>query len=321
MLRPLRLLLWLALYAPVGVIAWAARARSRGFAVLAIFSVFAGVAAIRSCRTPALRIATWNIENYGMRGKRTDEDRLRALLADADADVVAVQEIQDAPRFARLVAGVSGGGRRYAFVSSRCGGKRGQLVGFVVDTARVRLRGTEELPQLAPGRDDACSIDDRPGLLGRFAADGHRFDLLVVHFAAGAGQLAKRLDQWDRALQIADGRQAEGEAVAIMGDVNSTGYRDDAGGERTAIRAKLRAAGMRLLTEGLACSEYYRPQDRGQLEASALDHFAATADFPIEHVARVRGYCAEVRCQPRLDEVPADYANVSDHCPVVVGGR
>src|SRR4051794_110236 len=96
---------------------------------------------MRSCRAPALRIATFNIENYGTAGKRTDERRLLARPRDIDADVIAVQESADASRFARLVESVSAGGRQYTFVASRCGGKRNLHVGFVIDTAHVHELG------------------------------------------------------------------------------------------------------------------------------------------------------------------------------------
>lgn len=320
MLLILRLTAWCIAYAFVSPIAWATRTPRR-LVICTVLAATTGVVGMRSCQSPTLRIATFNIENYGMPGKRTDERRLLALLGDLDADVIAVQEIADAARFAGLVESVSAGGRHYTFVPSRCGGRRNLHVGFLVDAAHARVLGTPiEYPELAPGRDDACAIDDRPGLLVRFAFGGHRFDLLVVHFAAGRDQVGKRRTQWERALSIvAERRAKDGVAVAIIGDVNSTGYLDDAGDERTWIHGKLESADMRLLTERLPCSEYFQPEGQRHLEVSTLDHLAATADFPIAHVASVRGYCEEVGCAPRLRDRPADFATVSDHCPVVVG--
>jgi hypothetical protein len=42
--------------------------------------------------------------------------------------------------------------------------------------------------------------------------------------------------------------------------------------------------------------------------------------FPVAGAPRVAGYCAEAACRP-LARVPPprDYAEVSDHCPVVIG--
>ena len=52
--------------------------------------------------TSRLRVATFNIRNFGV--AQTDVPGLLARLGALDADVIAVQEIQDPTRFASAVA-------------------------------------------------------------------------------------------------------------------------------------------------------------------------------------------------------------------------
>ena len=144
-----------------------------------------------------------------------------------------------------------------------------------------------------------------------------RFALLVVHLKATPEGAAKRRDQWERAITIAEQHRARtGTPVGIIGDVNSTGFLNDGQGEATFLRERLRRAGMRLLTDGLACSEYFRG-DAG-LVPNLLDHVAVQDRFPISAVAEVQGYCRASQCRP-LASAPDDFLMVSDHCPVVVG--
>ena len=320
-----RLGAWLAGYAVIAPLAWLARAPRRVQTAVVGAAVVAAcvIAGPSSCRQDRLRIATFNIENFGAPDKRTDDSRITELIAELDADVIAVQEIQDPARFAVLVAGIATPGRRYQFVPSRCGGNSKwhdpMHVGFVLDVAHVRLMTTQEFPELAPTPDEGCGFQDRPGLLGEFIAAGRRFDLLVVHFAAKPEQAPKRRDQWDRALAIVAGRRAAGVPVAIIGDVNSTGFLDDAQEERAYIRQRLAAARMTLPTEMIGCSEYFQRDGRGPYRRSLLDHVALCDRFPIEPHAEVHGYCRELACPAHLDSLPRDFNTVSDHCPVTIG--
>jgi endonuclease/exonuclease/phosphatase family metal-dependent hydrolase len=317
----------LAAWAFIAPLAWLTRARPgparrplrRGLAVLLLLAIYLVVRG--GCtRAHALRIATFNIRNFGV--EQTDIARLSARLTALDADVVAVQEIQDPARFEAVIAALAAPRRRYHVVLSQCGGRSRMHVGFVYDSARVDLRGQREFPELSPGADGSCSDGDRSGLLGEFAADGAPFDLLVVHLAAGSTdeRASRRRAQWERALAIVAQLRAEGtRAVAVLGDTNSTGFFDDRHGERTFIDARLREADLELPTRSLACSEYYRGEP-ARLTPSLLDHIALTREFPVERVARVHGYCEELRCQPvPADPAPLEYARVSDHCPVALG--
>jgi endonuclease/exonuclease/phosphatase family metal-dependent hydrolase len=297
--------------------------RSRHLLLLAALAGALFLATRRAHQAP-LRIATFNIECFGGRDrdrggtKYTDEDRLRELIGSLDADVVAVQEIESPERLERLAARLGG----YRTALSRCGGASGMRVGFLWRPARVALDGTDEFPELDPDGRGRCERGERPGLLGRFRDGDRRLELLTVHLAARADEehQAMRRAQWRRALQILGRRRAAGAAVGLLGDTNSTGFSDEDSRERRFIDEQLAAAGLELRTRSLGCSEYFR--DRGQLRPSMLDHVALSPDFPVAGTADLRGYCAEASCRP-LGAIPPprDYADVSDHCPVVVGGK
>ena len=270
-----------------------------------------------------LRIATFNIEFYGGfdrgRGapKYTDEERLSEILRSLDADVIAVQEIESPERLAGLADRLG-----YRVALSRCGGGSGMHVGFLFRPDRVALEGSEEFPELAPDGRGRCERGERPGFLGKFRAGDRPFALLAVHLAARADEenQAKRRAQWRRAIEILSSRRAAGAQVGLLGDTNSTGFRDEDSRERRFIEEQIAGAGLELRTRALPCSEYFH--DRGQLTPSMLDHVVVSPGFPVVGGAEVRGYCAESACRP-LPAVPPprDYAEVSDHCPVVVGGR
>ena len=274
---------------------------------LLIFALLIGAALWHRSERPP-RIATFNIERFGAPEKRTDDTRLVALLDSLDADVLAVQEIEDPRRLARVVERL---GRRYAL--SQCGGASGMRVGFVYDPARVELESVREYPELDPRGEGACTRGERPGLVGRFSSASGRFALLAVHLAArGDEEFAnKRRAQWRRAIEIVSSLDVP---AAILGDTNSTGWLDDKYGERSFIEGLLRAANLRLVTGELGCSEYW--EHDGRLEPSLLDHIAVTAGFPAR-AAAVHGYCAQLACRA-IDaaRAPDDYRAISDHCPV-----
>jgi exonuclease III len=257
-----------------------------------------------------LRIGTYNIRRFGV--EATDMDQLARVIERADADVLAVQEIQDEAKLRALAARLG----RYKVALSRCGGRSEMRIGFLYDDAKLTLERTEEYPELDPDRKDECGVE-RPGFLGIFRAGSRTIDLLSVHFAAGGERekMVKRKDQWEKVHRIVAALRASGAEVIVLGDVNATGYLDDAHGERTFIEDRAKEAGLGVASAPLACSEYMRRPD-GVLGPSLLDHVVATPHTVAPWSIDVGGYCAELRCAPHSGEPPREFARVSDHCPV-----
>ena len=278
--------------------------------------------AARSCGAPVLRVGTFNIQNFG---PQTDFQRLIALLKETDADVLALQEIRDEDLLAQVAEGLSAvTARSYRTVVTKCGGKRALHLGFLYDSARVRLDKLQEFPELQQDSNGRCADGDRAGLLGTFSTGRllwrTRTHLLTVHFPAGGDfqQAVVRQEFWARALRIVTQLQQSGESrVLLLGDMNSTGYLDDTYQERSAIHARVEQAGFRLLTPQVACTEYWQPSFRYTYVPSHLDHIAAPAELSALAAPVVHGFCATLQCQP-TQQRPTDHSRVSDHCPVTV---
>lgn len=257
------------------------------------------------------RLGTYNIRFFPE--ESTDRPAVAARIAELDADAFAVQEIIDPDALAAAVAEASRAtGRDYALtLGTYCSNKRTWWLGVVYDRRRLTLR-------------DARSFSDRArcasGHPSAHAAIFDDFALVAVHLKAGAeaGEHARRKRQWMHAVASQRGLERElARPVVLAGDFNTTGFRDDAAGERSYIRAVTRSAGLTLATDELPCSAYWRPPGGGYAP-STLDHVIGRGgEF---EGAEVLGYCRELDCAP-VAERPRDHHRVSDHCPVAVDFR
>ncbi len=290
-----------------------------GFITVTLLCVYLSA---RGCNGTPLRVGTFNVREFGA---RTDWVRLTEMLAESDSDVMAMQEIQRPDLMPNLAERLSRrSGRSYRAVVSACGGKRTMHVGFLYDAARLQLEQIQEFPELRDDQGGSCTLGARAGLLGVFSTRRwlrkKRYSLLTVHFPAGGGpeQVRERQTFWSRALQIAtrirDGGQ---DYVLVLGDVNSTGYRDNSHRERDAIHNTVERAGFHMLTPNLGCTEYFQPEGLAAFMPSHLDHIVGSAEMIATAPARVLGFCETLRCAPTR-AMPSDYNTVSDHCPVLL---
>lgn len=270
-------------------------------------------------RDREVRVATFNIELFPT--MQTDFGRVAATIAEADADVVAVQEIRDEVPLDWVLAEASRAtGRDYKAVLSPCLATRGWMTnGLVWDASRWSLVDLRHYPGLDPDGEGSCA-DGQPGLLGVFEdGDGTRFAALAVHLPALPQRYEERRRLWPRVLEIQTRVEAELEVpVLALGDFNSTGVPEDREAERRFIEDLVDAAGFELLTEDIDCTEYWHPTPDAY-HPSVLDHVVATSGDWSE--ARSLGLCRRLACEPvATREMDADYYRVSDHCPVVVDG-
>ena len=302
-------------YGLVLVLAWLFKTSRRIVAMIVALAVVA-VWQLAGCGHP-LRVGTFNIRQFGVAS--TDMDKLTALVDSLDADIVAVQEIQDASKFQVLADRMSRrSGRTTRAALSRCGGKSAMQIGFLYDD-RVKLVSTKEYPELDPAGGGRCDIGERPGLLGVFTDGSRTVNLLAIHLTPGndRADFAKRKAQWQRAYAIARQLRADGaDSVIVLGDANSTGYLNDDNGERRFVDSAARDAGMSVVTSNLACSEYW-PEKDDLYSPSLLDQAVATPGLVMSGSARVHGYCEALRCAPHPSSTPPNgFESVSDHCPV-----
>lgn len=282
---------------------------------------------LRSCSAPELRIGTFNIRMFG---QKTDRVRLTEILAELDADVIAIQEIRDEQALSALAAELSAKtSRSYQAVRSDCGGRQRLHLGFLFDTRRASLDSVREFPELREDRSGSCFEGERAGLLGSFSSRG-RFSIrsstlhvLNVHFAAGGdvGQAQSRQLSLQRALRIlASLGQSGADRLVLLGDLNTTGYANDQYGERSAVHRQLEQSGMKTITDDLSCSAYWKPSRFSPYQPGKLDHVIVSSSVAAAAPSSVQGFCAALDCQPS-QRVPNDFDAVSDHCPVVVTVR
>lgn len=265
-----------------------------------------------------LRVATWNLKNFP--GEHQDRERLKTRLHELGADVIAVQEIHDPGALRRLMPG-------WELHLSETGGRGGQRLGVMFDPAAVELVGApREHRELAMGG------GVRPGFSVYLRVrGGPDFHLVVVHLKAMDEGYELRRAQWPVLAQIVETLRGAGpgrddDDVIVLGDFNATG---PAGGtpadELAALDARLGGVGLQRLANHEGCSAYWDgPRRDAWQEPSQLDLIWAAGlkeslqpgseVRPLHHCAR--HHCAAFRSTAAHPE--RDYADLSDHCPVVL---
>jgi endonuclease/exonuclease/phosphatase family metal-dependent hydrolase len=285
------------------------------------------------------RIGTWNLRWFPdghpgthPHGPGTDLAWLSCGIAWLDVDVLAVQEIKRYPaararmgelltRLDRLTHG------RWRARFDDCPDEAAQHVGLLYNSARVNAADFHTFAALNP-YGEACKDLIRPGLGGYFRFKGGLdLHVIAVHLKSGDGQRSIDLRRRSIAGIAAAYREAQGEEadrdVLLAGDFNTMGCphcsppvaAPDETKELGRAAAALSPAFTEVGTDG-GCSEYYRGH------GGLLDHFLATRslrEIPSGTHAVVAGYCAAASCS-RLPakSMPAAYARLSDHCPVLL---
>ena len=271
-------------------------------------------------RGDALRVVTWNLENFEGRASGHDLARIREVIDALDPDVLAIEEVKDGsalaallPDFDLLVSDQGGGGDQHLAIAWR--------------RDRVSLLAHEEHAELSLGG------RVRPALAGYLRGrDGPDFWLVVVHLKAMPDGLALRREQWPMLGDVAEqlGERAVEQGVdhdlLIVGDFNTTGPRGAGPAvEQRELGEVLARAGLRRLPSASGCTAYYDGDRRDAWkQASEIDLIWArdlreslTTDTKV-----VSGtHCSAWRCRDFRSTAAYpvhDYESVSDHCPVVV---
>jgi endonuclease/exonuclease/phosphatase family metal-dependent hydrolase len=261
-----------------------------------------------------LRMATWNLRNFPE--PTQDHSRLRERLQGLGADLLAVQEIHDRVALQALLPG-------WDLHLSEQGGRGHQRLGIAFDPAALELvEPAREHPELGMGG------RVRPGLSAYLRArdGGPDFHVLVVHLKAKPDGYPMRQQQWSLLAAIAGDLLRRDPDLIILGDFNTTGTR---GGtpeaELAALAAVLEPLGLRRLAPDAPCSAYWDGSRRDAWhEPSLLDLvWVADLDEGLSSTTGVRPlhHCARHHCQP-FRSTPGhpepDYADLSDHCPVML---
>jgi endonuclease/exonuclease/phosphatase family metal-dependent hydrolase len=285
-----------------------AKATAKPLPVLIL--LWALLPACRSGGDDALRLATFNIEDFPREERQVEE--AFTLIQKLDVPIVAVQEIFDPARFETEAKTRMGQSWMFAHVdtaprgSAAKGGQPSHHLGVLYDRRRYELKWlvVHEETRLDGGRLKQ-TLEVGLGVAG--ASDRRdALRLFVVHLKAGSEGRDARKKQFAQLVRIL--RVARGSAgpIAVLGDFNATEPAD-----RDDLAAFARGAELVWATENLSCSAFWQ-RDAG-CPTSRLDHVLTW-----RRPARVeaQGGCAE-GCETRA-RCPIYRGLVSDHCPVVV---
>jgi endonuclease/exonuclease/phosphatase family metal-dependent hydrolase len=266
-------------------------------------------------KADALRVVTWNLRHFEGDPEKHDLDRLVDQLEALDADIVAVQEIEDPGALAELLP-------RWELAISEHGGRGHQKVGVLYDPATV-----EALDEPREHRRLTMKGRVRPGyslhLRGREA--GPDLFVFVVHLKAMPKGHALRREQW-RLLQAELRPLVERDGdVIVLGDFNATGPEGgEARDELEALERSLAAIDLRRVRVEGGCTAYWDgPRRDAWKEPSLLDlifvrDLSESLHAPVAYPA---GHCQRHACDSfrSTDAYPdPDFERVSDHCPVAI---
>jgi endonuclease/exonuclease/phosphatase family metal-dependent hydrolase len=268
------------------------------FLVVAAIGIL-GVRLCQSSESTAVRIATFNIEDFPKDDRQIDG--AFAEIAALDAPIVGVQEIMDPRRFEHAMRERLGADWEVAFEPFEELGYR--HTGVLFDRRRFTL--------VSAGFHDDTKLDGRhKGVLEvrlRPDGDGKVIRVLVVHLKAGGDGRAIRARQHAALARIVTDANRSGDRVVVLGDFNAT---DDIG-DRADLANLAASSGLHWSTESLACSAFWRREDG--CPRSRLDHVIAWNAGTVS----VAGACATDGCDWE-NSCPLYSTQISDHCPVIV---
>ena len=298
-------------------------------------------------RDKRVRLGTWNIRFFPLGSpngpspkKKTDIEWLACTIAVMEIDVLAVQEILDAPndtegQKALKKALKKKTGDDWEMKVDECKGSTGfakQHVGILYNKKRIEADHLQSIPSLNP-TGKMCGANMRPGFGGYFKATfggGADFHMVSIHLDSGVkardySNRKESIGSVGKAFSTLQQRKKDSDVI-IVGDWNTMGR--SAGGndpkispwqEIGELREDIRSQkpGFRPVWASHSCSEYYS----GGKSWGLLDHFVVSEkmmEVPKNMQSKVRGYCSLANCGPMGSKLPLSYDKLSDHCPVTL---
>jgi endonuclease/exonuclease/phosphatase family metal-dependent hydrolase len=274
-----------------------------------------------------LRFATYNIRNfdYDERSQTpTNKNQLKNTLKNINADLLAVQEINEAFVFESFVRNNF---YKYDVALSECGGSHGQKLGFVYDTSKFKLvEFKEDFRTVNPKKtgNTVCQ-GSRPLAIARFKMKKSNEELIAisVHLKAGGHKksIAKRFAQLEILTKVVRYYQAKGiRNVVVMGDFNSTEYYYKSKEYRRFVRV-VSEMDMIDTSKEIKCTSYWwGGEEDGQQYPSILDHVLVSPALAKGKTPKAKplAHCQKLSCNINSEyDMGINFDEVSDHCPVV----
>jgi endonuclease/exonuclease/phosphatase family metal-dependent hydrolase len=280
--------------------------------------------------TASLRVASYNIRNFDYDERShvsTNKEYLYTTLTEVNADLLAVQEINQTETFKRFVE--SKFQKRYGVSLTECGGAHGQKLGFVYDKRKLSLVSFEQdLRTSNPGQRNnlPCNDGSRPLAIAKFKMLDTNQDLIAisVHLKSGGApkSVAKRFQQISIiASVVADYKKMGYSNFIIMGDFNSTEYIFK-GEHYNKFKFAVEKMGLNDLASEVECTAYWWGGiDDGKQYPSILDHMLVSPGLITDKKttrAKPLAHCQKVSCEATWDSsLGMSFEEVSDHCPMV----
>lgn len=282
-----------------------------------------------------LRVASYNIRNfdYDVRSHTpTNKLHLVKLISEMQADLIAVQEINQKEEFENMITKNFAGS--YKAKLSECGGANDQKLGFIYNTNKLSLiEFKEDLRTVNPNYNNQnqeqeqglCYTGSRPLAIGIFQnkVTNEKIVGIAVHLKAGGrpSNIRKRFKQHEVISTIVKEFQKNGFLnVVVMGDFNSTEYINK-GEEFERFKESVQTMNMADAAKDLKCSAYWWGGSRDSKQhPSALDHILISNNLLNGTTPKLHsyGHCKKLNCKTTLEEdMGVSFDEVSDHCPIL----
>ena len=276
----------------------------------------------------ASKIASYNIRNFDYDERShtpTNKFHLVRTLGALDADLIAVQEINNVSEFQNMIETNFNG--EYSSVLTECGGAHGQRLGFVYKKSAYKLLSFEQdlrTSNVNNPSQQSCNAGSRPLALAVFRdLETNKMILTIsVHLKSGGREkdISKRFKQIKVIENVIQEYKNDGvENFIVMGDFNSTQYslRDQHYENFKHKVSKLNAIDA---TENIKCTAYWWGgiDDLTQYP-SHLDHILISDSLTNGQKVQATkaGHCQQLACSPTLEsKMGVSFDEVSDHCPL-----
>lgn len=277
-----------------------------------------------------LKIGSFNIRNFNNSSIKTNHSTvtnlniLKEILIDTDADVLAIQEIQDQKLFQNFI---DENFKNYKVVLSSCGGSASQYLGFLYNRKKLKLLKFIEDERLNIAGN--CEVGLRPAVIGKFKnkLTDEEFLSIGVHLKAGPSEFSvlRREQQREVLTKVIKEYKLKGyDKIIVLGDFNTADYLTNST-IYTKFNRFVRGNKLYNFSNEIECSSYWSGEDYQDkyLESSLLDHILISEELLNRTNApqiKVHSHCQKVTCQNNIHQskLGQSYNLVSDHCPVVL---
>lgn len=298
------------------------------FQVLFILTILISSSALAS-----FKVASYNIRNfdYDTRSRvSTNKKHLVKTIAQINADLIGVQEINRTNRFDEMIQSNFQG--KYRTVFTQCGGAHDQKLGFVFNSAELQLidfnqdMRTVNVNHGSQRQSLQCDQGSRPLAVAHFKhlSTNRHIIAITVHLKSGgrSSSIQKRTKQLKAIKKLIDEKRSQGfEHFVVVGDFNSTEYIFKTEGYRRFV-GLVREMKLQDTASNLKCTSYWWGGLNDQKQyPSSLDHILVSSSLMVNKNAKaqVYGHCAKLMCATTSEaQMGVSFDQVSDHCPIAV---